>query len=204
MECGGKAAAFQRGSKAAATSPRRILFCCSVPRILGFMNDWPHAPVHRFGEGGAYFVTGATLHKQHVFDPPSALDMLQSVLFDKAREHRVELQAWCFFPNHYHLVAKAAEGARVKDMLVRMHVTSAIAINRLDNTKGRKVWFQFRDTQLTYERSWLARLKYTHENVVHHGLMQDATKYPWCSARWFAEPQGRRWLRRSGLSTSTA
>jgi putative transposase len=48
------------------------------------------------------------------------------------------------------------------------------------------VWHQFRDTQLTYERSWLARLKYTHENAVHHRLVADAMNYRWCSASWFA------------------
>jgi hypothetical protein len=39
------------------------------------------------------------------------------------------------------------------------------------------VWFQSWDTQLTNEGSWLARLKYTHENAVHHGLVPQATHY---------------------------
>jgi putative transposase len=57
--------------------------------------------------------------------------------------------------------------------------------SRDDDAPGRKVWFQCRETQLTYERSWLARLRYTHQNAVHHGLVSDATKYRWCSASWF-------------------
>jgi putative transposase len=150
------------------------------------MTDWPHAPIHRFGEAGIYFVTGATLHKQHFFQTPRALDALQEMLFEKAREHGVALQAWCFFPNHYHVVASADEGARLKRMLTRLYVDSAIAVNRRDGTKGRQVWYQFRDLQLTYERSWLARLKYTHENAVHHGLVANAMNYRWCSASWFA------------------
>jgi putative transposase len=70
-------------------------------------------------------------------------------------------------------------------MLSRLHTESAIAVNRRDGVRGRKVWFQFWDTQLTYESSWLARLKYTHENAVHHGLVDDAKRYRWCSAAWF-------------------
>jgi len=150
------------------------------------MTDWPHAPIHRFGEAGIYFVTGATLYKQHFFRSHRALDALQGMLFEKASEHGVALQAWCFFPNHYHLVASAEEGARLKRMLTRLYVDSAIAINRRDDTKGRQVWYQFRDSQLTYERSWLARLKYTHENAVHHGIVANAMNYRWCSASWFA------------------
>jgi len=57
--------------------------------------------------------------------------------------------------------------------------------NRLDDANGRKVWYQFRETQLTFERSWLARLRYTHQNAVHHRLVSAATQYRWCSASWF-------------------
>jgi putative transposase len=70
-------------------------------------------------------------------------------------------------------------------MLTEFHKDSAININRADAAKGRTVWFQFRDTVLTIEASWLARLRYTHENAVHHGLVARATSYPWCSASWF-------------------
>jgi putative transposase len=150
------------------------------------MGDWPHAPVHRFGEAGVYFVTGATLYKQHFFRTPASLDALQELLFEKAAEHKVSLQAWCLFPNHYHLVITADEGVRLRKMLGRFYVDSAKAINRCGDTEGRRVWYQFRDVQLTFERSWLARLKYTHENAVHHGVVTDALNYRWCSASWFA------------------
>jgi putative transposase len=151
------------------------------------VNDWPHAPLHRFGDGGIYFVTGATLYKQHFFPTDGARDALQSLLFEKSREHCVTLQAWCLLSNHYHLVVAAEEGAAVKTMLTRFHMDSALGVNRRDRAAGRQVWFQFRETQLTYERSWLARLKYTHENAVHHGIVADALNYRWCSASWFAE-----------------
>ena len=61
----------------------------------------------------------------------------------------------------------------------------AIEANEIDGTPGRQVWYQFRETELTYERSWLARLRYTHENAVHHRVVPDATLYRWCSASWF-------------------
>lgn len=148
--------------------------------------NWPHAPLHRFGEAGIYFITGATLHKQHFFQRPVALDALQDVLFANALEHGCELQAWALLSNHYHVVVAADEGECVKRLIARFHTESAIEINRRDGEHGRKVWFQFRDTQLTYEASWLARLRYTHENAVHHGLVADAEGYRWCSASWFA------------------
>ncbi|MGA7274814.1 MAG: hypothetical protein WBX14_08225, partial [Candidatus Udaeobacter sp.] len=50
---------------------------------------------------------------------------------------------------------------------------------------ARKVWHNFWDTKLSYQKSYLARLNYVHQNAVKHGLAQLASQYPWCSARWF-------------------
>jgi putative transposase len=55
----------------------------------------------------------------------------------------------------------------------------------MDGTKGRVVWFQYWETQLTHERSHRARLNYVHQNAVHHGLVPVANQYRWCSAAWF-------------------
>lgn len=148
--------------------------------------DWPHAPIHRFGEGGVYFVTAGTLHKQHFFRTPEALDALRQSLFAQSAAHDCRLQAWALLSNHYHLVIASDDGDKVRRMLRRFHIDTAIESNHRDGTKGRRVWFQCWDTQLTNERSWLARLRYTHENAVHHGVAASAETYPWCSASWFA------------------
>ena len=47
------------------------------------------------------------------------------------------------------------------------------------------MWFNFRETRLTYAKSYFARLNYTHRNPVKHGLVPVANQYPWCSAAWF-------------------
>ena len=151
------------------------------------MSDWPHAPLHRFGDAGNYFITASTLHKQHLFRSPVALDALRESLFGAAQQHHCWLQAWSLFSNHYHLVIACNDGENVRNMLRTFHVDSAIDLNRRDGEKNRRVWFQFRDVHLTIQASWLARLRYTHENAVHHRLVRDAGNYPWCSASWFGD-----------------
>ena len=147
--------------------------------------DWPHAPLHRFCDApSTYFVTAATYLKQHFYRSRASLDALQEHIFLLAQDYSCWLQAWSIFSNHYHLVASAERGGQyLREMLARLHSEEAIAINARDQAKVRKVWFQFRETQLTYERSWMARLRYTHENAVHHGLVLNAANYRWCSAR---------------------
>ena len=70
-------------------------------------------------------------------------------------------------------------------MLGYFHERTAKWINKLDANPGRKVWHNYRESRLTYENSYLARLNYVHQNPVKHGLVPVANQYPWCSARWF-------------------
>ena len=93
------------------------------------------------------------------------------------------------FPNHYHLVARADAGFDLAHFFKTLHGRTALAANRLDGVRGRKVWFSYRDTALTNPRSYLARLHYTHTNAVKHGLAAEARMYPYCSAHRF-ETQG--------------
>src|SRR5204862_3841690 len=96
---------------------------------------------------------------------------------------------WAMFSNHYHFVGHSPEdqpdASSLPDMLSVLHVETAGLVNDLDDARGRQVWFNFRDTRLTHQRSYLARLNYTHQNAVKHGLVPVANQYPWCSARWF-------------------
>ena len=55
----------------------------------------------------------------------------------------------------------------------------------LDDTSGRKVWHNYWETKLDLPRGYFARLSYTHQNPVRHGLVAVAKDYPWCSAAWF-------------------
>jgi putative transposase len=149
------------------------------------MDDWPHAPPHRLTSDGTYFVTAGTYLKRHYYRRPADLDRFVTLLFGSARDQGVVLQAWCVFSNHYHLVVQAS-GPSLRAMLALLHSAASRELNKAQHEGGRRVWYQYRDTLLTYERSWLARLKYTHENAVKHGLVRDAVQYRWCSAASFA------------------
>jgi putative transposase len=71
------------------------------------------------------------------------------------------------------------------DFVRHLHRELAIRLNRIDGTRGRRVMYEFWDTHLTFEKSWLARLNYVHQNAVKHGLVPVANRYAWCSAPWF-------------------
>ena len=150
---------------------------------------WPHAPTHQLSEAGTYFVTAGTYLKTHYFRTAARLDVLQRELLTIARNFSWELEAWAVLSNHYHFVAHSPSNSRgaksLSQMLSVLHSLTAEWVNRLDKTPNRKVWHDFWDTKLTYQKSYLARLNYVHQNAVKHGLVLAANQYPWCSAAWF-------------------
>ena len=145
-------------------------------------------------------MTAGTYRKALLFNTPEKRDFLLHTLLDEIAHWGWNLQAWAVLANHYHFVATSPEEPEtLKHMLCRTHSKTAVWLNRKDATPGRKVWFQYRDTCLTHEESYRARLRYVHENPVKHGLVALAENYPWCSMAWFMKraPTG---FRRSVLS----
>jgi len=148
--------------------------------------DWPHSPIHRLSEHGTYIVTAGTFHKEHHFSGSQRLGYLEANLLRIVKEFGWQLEAWAVFSNHYHFVAHAMPDAKaLRAALTALHSTTAREANHLDTTSARKVWHNYWDTKLTYEKSYLARLNYVHQNPVKHGLVRVANQYPWCSAAWF-------------------
>ncbi|HXG93313.1 MAG TPA: transposase [Blastocatellia bacterium] len=142
--------------------------------------------MHRLSDDGVYMVTAATLHKHHLFKGPEKLTLLENNLLSLSKKYNWQLEAWAVFSNHYHFVARSQpDSANLKKFLTHLHADSARELNRVDEMIGRQVWFNFWDTKLTYERSYLARLNYVHQNPVKHGLVKVANQYSWCSAAWF-------------------
>lgn len=151
------------------------------------MPDWPHSPIHRFTEAGTYMVTGATYYRKLLFLEEDKLDLLQETLHQQAGALGWQLQAWALLPNHYHFIGISDQPENLWHFIQAFHSITSREVNRMDGKSGRRVWYQYWDSQITYEASYLARLNYVHYNPVHHGLVRDATQYRWCSARWFEQ-----------------
>ena len=135
---------------------------------------------------GIYFVTAGTLYKVRLFHDAARLDLLEFKLLTLAEKYQWQVEAWAVFANHYHLVCRGCPASLdLGKYLKHLHSDTARELNRLDHQEGRKVWHNFRETKLTFEKSYLVRLHYVHQNAVKHGLVLVANQYQWCSAAWF-------------------
>lgn len=152
------------------------------------LKTYLHNPPHYFVPNAMYMVPGAVLHKQHLLSENRRKELVLQTLLERTNLLGWALEAWAILNNHYHFIAKAPEDAStLKKLIQQLHSITAIQINKWDRTSGRQVWFNYWDSCLTYEKSFLARLHYIHMNPVKHGLVDEAINYPYCSYRWFVE-----------------
>jgi putative transposase len=145
-------------------------------------------------------MTAGTYLKEHFFSDEKRLNYLHDFLLMTAIEQGWQLEAWAVFANHYHFVARRLLShfnatTTLKDMVARVHQETSNWVNEQDGTHGRKVWHNFWDSTLTYEKSWIARLNYVHCNPVKHGFVKLARDYPWCSAAWFERVAAASWIK---------
>ncbi|MGO8766728.1 MAG: transposase [Limisphaerales bacterium] len=151
--------------------------------------SWPHAPTHQLAQQGTYFVTARTYDAIHHFRGARRLAVLHRGLLRLTRDFGWQLEAWAVFSNHCHFVGHSppqqTDASCLRALLSLLHEKTAKWVNRLDGAPRRKVWFNFWETRLTYQKSYFARLNYTHQNALKHGLVAAAHLYPWCSASWF-------------------
>ena len=149
--------------------------------------NWPHGPTHWLFEPGLYIVTAGTYRRLPHLDSPLRLEFFQESLFECASEFGWNLHAWAVLANHYHFVAASSSDPNtLRKFLGKLHMQTSKQLNLWDNTPERKVWFQFWESRITFERSYLARLNYVHHNPARHGVVPLAENYKWCSASWFA------------------
>jgi putative transposase len=149
------------------------------------LRNWPHSPAHFLHEAGTYIVTAGTFKKAPLFKSVTRLTFLTNWILELADRYGWSLQAWAVFPNHYHFVGDSQISESLRSFLRHLHSVTSIEINKLDDKPGRRVWFEYWETQITFPRSYHARLNYVHQNAVRHGLVRLASQYPWCSAGWF-------------------
>ena len=161
--------------------------------------DWPHAPPHRLQGAGVYFVTARTLGRVPYFSKPERLTFARDTLLRLASKYGWRLEAWAVLSNHYHFIGHSPQiengGKSLVPFLRHLHADLGRYVNQADSVEGRKVWHNYRETHLTLQRSYLARLHYTHANAVHHGLVRMAEDYEWCSAAEFRKACTPAWFK---------
>ncbi len=144
-------------------------------------------------------VTCGTLHKAPILSTPERLTTFQTLLFEYVRKFGWQLQAWAILNNHYHWIGISpesnADAQSLKVLTAQLHEVSTKRFNHEDAVVGRRLWYNYWESHITFEASYLARLKYVHDNPVHHGIVSNAANYAWCSRAWFERTANRAFVK---------
>jgi putative transposase len=156
-----------------------------------------HAPPHFRGEAGAYLITGTCYEHRSIFNSSNELTYLSQEFLTELARKSIPCHAWVFQPNHYHLLLVVESIEVLSEPLRLLHSRVSTHINKLDQQRGRKVWYRFADRKMRSERHYMATLNYIHYNPVKHGYVNDMFDWIWSSVHWYYEHRGLDWLNRT-------
>jgi len=129
-------------------------------------------PPHIYEYNACYFLTGSIVHRQWLLDIDSKRILVREVLKEAIEQYGIRLYAWVILADHYHLLLKTSDAAPIYKFIKRLHGDSAIQLNKLDNTPGRQVWYQYWDRFPRNERDFWAYFNYIHLNPIKHGYVR--------------------------------
>mgnify|MGYP001562541452 CR=1 FL=1 len=155
---------------------------------------YKHVPPHLFIDGAIYFVSCSTYRKLKIFDSADKKKLLLDTISAIIKKYGCDLHAWVVLDNHYHLLFQAKNARAIPSVFQKIRGGSSFEINRIDNVRGRKVWYNYWDECVRDERDYYNKLNYIHLNSVKHGYAEKPEDYEFSSYRAYLEANGEEWL----------
>jgi putative transposase len=153
-----------------------------------------HAP-HPLNEKNYYLLTAANFEHKHIMAKAERRTEFQKLVLEKFLEAGIEIVAWVFLANHYHLLAFVPVFPKLPLLFNGLHGATSRQWNLEDGMTGkRKVWYQFTDRMIRGEPHFYSTLNYIHYNPVKHGYAKRMDEWEWSSFGWYLEEMGRDWL----------
>jgi putative transposase len=135
-------------------------------------HDHEFHPPHIYAHNAVYFLTGSTLRHQRFLAAEDRRLLLRDILKHAIKSYGITLYAWVILADHYHLLVMTSDVAPIWKFIKRFHGESAIRLNKLDQTPGRQVWYQYWDRFPRDEQDFWSYFNYIHINPVKHRYVQ--------------------------------
>jgi len=145
-----------------------------------------HNPPHLFRPNAKYFVTGATYLKKLFLASKNIKTKLLTSIKKGCEKYSWVLEDWVILDNHYHLMLNAPDHPNTLSTIFNeVHKFTAIWVKKnLPELKDEtRIFYNYWDSCITYEKSYFARLNYIYFNPVKHGYVKEASDYLWGSYR---------------------
>jgi putative transposase len=132
----------------------------------------------------AFSVTISTAGHREIFRNRRSVSLCVTALMETATGHAMEVLAYCFMPDHLHLLLQAKEGAN----LIRfMKAFKQVAAYRHLRTLKRPLWQKgYYDHVLRWEEDVRVVAQYIFQNPLRAGLVSSPSEYPFVGGSLFA------------------
>lgn len=125
----------------------------------------------------AYFLTSATRRRLACFSSEELLGMGEQCLLEASRHHDFRLLAYCFMPDHVHILALAEhQHCDMQAFARRFKQRSSYLTKKLS---GRELWqISYHDRVIRCHEDLNDVARYVWHNPVRAGLVKDFRDYP--------------------------
>lgn len=154
-----------------------------------------HHPPHRFLNNSFYFITARTVNANDFLCTNKHKNLWISCLKAGLRKTKTILYAWILLNNHYHLLIKSKNN--LSQFINLLNGRTSYELNKLDNTLGRKIWYQYWDHCVRDEADFYKHLNYIHQNPIKHGLVKNLNNlknYRFSSYNDWIKKKGVNWI----------
>lgn len=151
-------------------------------------------PPHIFIDETHYFLTARTYKKQNVFDAEHKKAILLNSLKAEFQKCGFKLFAWVILNNHYHIEFKVKRAIDLSKIMNTVHGRVSFFINKLDGSRGRKVFQNYWDHGIRDEIDFWKHFNYIHHNPIKHNYAERPEDYKFSSYCEWLKNKGNVWL----------
>jgi putative transposase len=121
----------------------------------------------------------ATAERARIFTEPRAVQTCLAALKHAATGYEARVYAYCFMPDHLHLLANTPDGVNFIDFIRHFKQLSAYRLPRQSQI-ARRLWqTRFYDHALRSDEGVVTVARYIFENSVRAGIVTNAADYPY-------------------------
>ena len=139
-----------------------------------------------YEQGMCFSLTMATADRDRAFSDANVVDACLKELNVTAAKYNLSVFAYCFMPDHLHLLASAPEGVSMLNAVRHFKQLTSFRFRNLPRYRGEALWQRsFYDHALRKEEDINVVAEYIWANPVRAGLVADINAYPhWGSLVW--------------------
>src|SRR5690242_1274888 len=126
-------------------------------------------PVRHFEPQTIFFITSRTIQSRFLMAPSDKTnELIGGILARAARQCQVELFAYVFTSNHFHLMVRAPSPVAMSEFMQRLQSNIAIKVGRLVGWRGRFFARRYSAEPIVDEGAEVERLVY----ILSHGVKE--------------------------------